>query len=136
MKITREHSVLTGRNTMKSVYCLPNMPVHFGCVDFSSDKDIHMNQEFMICEETGILQIKHFPTADLLYMTRHDDAIGDVLDNSPLKIGKRMYGTNLHVKDPIEIKNRDCAVILKVAAYREEIMTQLIKINPNVVILE
>ena len=78
MKITREHSVLTGRNTMKPVYCLPNMPVHFGCVDFSSDKDVHMNQEFMICEETGILQIKHFPTADLLYMTRHNDAIGDV----------------------------------------------------------
>ena len=78
MKISRRHCVLSGKDTMKSLYCLPNMPVHFGCVDFSKEEDIHMDQEFLICEETGILQIKDFPTTDMLYMTRHNDAIGSV----------------------------------------------------------
>ena len=64
------------------------------------------------------------------------ERISCILDNSPIKIGKRLYGTKMRVMSPDVIKNRDCAVILKVASYREEIMSQLVKINPNVVIIE
>lgn len=64
------------------------------------------------------------------------DKIASILDNSPIKIGKRLYGTNLWVHHPNVIEGKKCAVILKVASYREEIIEQLLKINPSVVIIE
>jgi ubiquinone/menaquinone biosynthesis C-methylase UbiE len=59
-----------------------------------------------------------------------------ILDNSKLKIGKRLYGTNLQVFDPEIIANENAVVILKVGSYRNEIIQQLKKINPNVIIFE
>ena len=59
-----------------------------------------------------------------------------ILDNSPLKIGKRLYGTNLSVFDPKIIIDDDVGVILKVGSYRNEIIAQLKTINPNVTIFE
>lgn len=64
------------------------------------------------------------------------ESIVSILDNSPIKIGKRLYGTNLQVQSP-EILNdvEQPTVILKVAGYRNEIAEQLTKINPSVIIL-
>ena len=58
------------------------------------------------------------------------------MDNSTLKIGKRLYGTNLTVFNPKVIANEDVGIILKVGSYRNEIIDQLKLINPNVVIFE
>ena len=62
--------------------------------------------------------------------------IHGILDNSPLKIGKRLYGTNFTVFNPKVIANEDAGVILKVGSYRNEIIDQLKKINPSVTIFE
>jgi len=59
-----------------------------------------------------------------------------ILDNSKLKIGKRLYGTNLQVFHPEIIANENAGIILKVGSYRDEIIQQLKKINPNVTIFE
>lgn len=60
-----------------------------------------------------------------------------ILDNSELKIGKRLYGTKFDVFHPDVIKNRkNIAIILKVGSYRQEILEQLIKINPHIKIFE
>jgi len=59
-----------------------------------------------------------------------------ILDNSKLKIGKRLYGTNLQVFHPEIIENENAGIILKVGSYRDEIIQQLKKINPNVTIFE
>lgn len=59
-----------------------------------------------------------------------------VLDNSPQKCGKRLYGTNMIVNNPNVIRNDDkCVVILKAASYQSEIAYQLISINSNVQII-
>jgi ubiquinone/menaquinone biosynthesis C-methylase UbiE len=78
LKKTRMHSILTGGLNLESFYTIPKMPVHFGCVETPPEEDIFMDQEFIICRDTGIIQIKSFPTSDLLYMTMHNDAIGRV----------------------------------------------------------
>ena len=78
MKLTRDHNVLTHRNTMEDVYTIPNMPVYFGCVDFDESEDLFLDQIFSLCKETGMIQIRDFPPADLLYLTRHNDSIGGV----------------------------------------------------------
>ncbi|MDO8657561.1 MAG: class I SAM-dependent methyltransferase [Candidatus Levybacteria bacterium] len=65
------------------------------------------------------------------------EKITAVLDNSELKHKKRLYGTGLNVYFPEVIKNKkNTAVILKAAAYQQEIKKQLINLNKNVFILE
>lgn len=63
--------------------------------------------------------------------------IKNILDNSKLKQGKRLYGTSLIVKSPLILKNKkNPAVILKVGSYHDEILTQIKQINPLITIFE
>lgn len=63
------------------------------------------------------------------------DKIVSVLDNSPIKIGKRLYGTQLMVESPTIIEAcHQPHVILKVAGYRNEIKAQLETINSSTTI--
>jgi len=56
-----------------------------------------------------------------------------VLDNSPLKINKRLYGTELQVKSPaILAEYKAPTVILKAGVYNDEIKKDILEnINPN-----
>lgn len=79
----------------------------------------------------------HMFSQYLLAFGLEQSKIHGILDNSNLKIGKRLYGTNLTVFHPNIIKDeKEVAVILKVGSYRNEIIEQLKKINPNVIIYD
>lgn len=60
--------------------------------------------------------------------------IVSILDNSPIKQEKRLYGTNFMVYSPKILKNKGKAhVILKAGMYNQEIMDDILKnINPKV----
>lgn len=61
------------------------------------------------------------------------DKLENVLDNSPLKQGKRLYGTGLIVSSPEVLKNyQNANVILRAGIYNNEIEKQLKIINPNI----
>lgn len=63
--------------------------------------------------------------------------IKGVLDNSSLKIGKRLYGYDLEVYSPTILQKEDRpTVILKAGAYQKEIKDNILSINPNTIILE
>jgi 2-polyprenyl-3-methyl-5-hydroxy-6-metoxy-1,4-benzoquinol methylase len=79
----------------------------------------------------------HLFSQYLIAFGLNQEKIVGILDNSELKIGKRLYGTKLNVFHPEKIKNKEkIAIILKVATYREEILEQLYKINPSIEIFE
>jgi len=60
-----------------------------------------------------------------------------LLDNSPLKQGKRLYGTKYIVESPLVLeKDKKVGVVLRVGIYRDEVLKQLKEINPNVEIFE
>lgn len=61
--------------------------------------------------------------------------INYILDNDPIKKNKRLYGTDLFIINPKELKNvKNPAVILKVGSYQNEILKQLQLINPKIII--
>lgn len=79
----------------------------------------------------------HLFSQYLIAFGLNQEKIVGILDNSELKIGKRLYGTKLNVFHPEKIRNKEkIAVVLKVATYREEILEQLYKINPSIEIFE
>lgn len=61
------------------------------------------------------------------------DKIINILDNSPIKQNKRLYGTNLEVVSPQILRDYDNpTVILKAGVYNEEIKKDILEnINPN-----
>jgi hypothetical protein len=61
------------------------------------------------------------------------DRIISILDNSPIKIGKRLYGTNLKVNSPkILSDSLNPMVILKAGVYNDEIKQDILEnINSN-----
>jgi len=52
-----------------------------------------------------------------------------VIDNSPNKVGKRLYGSNLKVINPEYLKGCAGLVILKAGQYQAEVEKQLNKIS-------
>jgi 2-polyprenyl-3-methyl-5-hydroxy-6-metoxy-1,4-benzoquinol methylase len=63
--------------------------------------------------------------------------IKGVLDNSSLKIGKRLYGYDLEVYSPTILQKHDKpTVVLRAGAYQQEIKENILSINPNTIILE
>lgn len=61
----------------------------------------------------------------------------EILDNDLAKQNHRLYGSHINVGNPETIRDvKQPVVILKVGAYRDEIITQLQNINPTVKILE
>ncbi len=78
----------------------------------------------------------HIFSQHLLQVGLNEEKITAILDNSPLKEGKRLYGSNLFVQNPESIRGKKAAVILKVGVHRDDILKQLLEINPEVKILE
>ena len=73
------------------------------------------------------------------YLTNGLDSerIIEILDNDGTKQSCRLYGTNLMVNNPNSISGvENPVVILKVGAYRHEIISQLQQINSDVKIIE
>jgi len=79
----------------------------------------------------------HIFSQFLLYMGLDSSRIISILDNSPQKIDKRLYGSTLKISSPnlLESANNPM-VILKVGQYFNEIKDQIIFINKNVIIVE
>jgi hypothetical protein len=72
----------------------------------------------------------------LLYMGIDEINIAGILDNSPDKKGKRLYGTGLKVFSPSIISGMESVmVIVKAGQYQEEVEAQLLDINENVKIV-
>jgi len=64
----------------------------------------------------------HIFTQFLLSFGLNTEKIISVLDNDPGKIGHRLYGTDLHVTSPKELKDQnEPVVILRAAQYNDEI---------------
>lgn len=73
----------------------------------------------------------------LLEFGLNKDKIASLLDNSPLKQGKRLYGSSLTVQKPEVVRGKGkVGVVLKVGIYRDEIAKQLKELNPEVVFFE
>jgi hypothetical protein len=76
-----------------------------------------------------------YNTQFLLALGLHEEKIDGILDNSTDKQNKYLYGYDLKIYSPEIITNNDSIVILKNGYYTDEIMSQLLSINNNIIII-
>ena len=113
-----------------------NKQLYLDYVKHYSDFTSRLNSKLTNFPHKVFLFGAHIFSQYLLSFGLDQSRIYGILDNSPLKIGKRLYGTNLTVFNPEIIKNEHVGIIVKVGSYRNEIIEQLKKINPLVTIFE
>jgi len=79
----------------------------------------------------------HIFSQYLIMFGLNTSKIKNILDNSPLKQEKRLYGTSLYVKSPSVLKDSDNpVVILKAGLYNEEIKKDILEnINPKTIFI-
>ncbi|MDP8218380.1 MAG: class I SAM-dependent methyltransferase [Candidatus Theseobacter exili] len=139
-----EHSVFYA---VEKVNCLkiPELPnkhseyktLYLDCMLFYDEEVNRLNS--LIDEFNGDIFLfgAHVFSQFLIYKGLRSKKIAKVIDNSKLKTGKRLYGTNLFVELPeITVGKKNIAVILKAGAYQEEVKKQLLEINPAIKIWE
>jgi len=143
IKFRSDHSIfyLTKYTGNKKLTTFPNLynknkHLYLDYVKYYSDFTSKLNSKLINFPHKVFLFGAHIFSQYLLSFGLDQSKIYGILDNSPLKIGKRLYGTNLIVFNPEIIKNENVGVIVKVGSYRNEIIEQLKKINPLVIIFE
>lgn len=78
----------------------------------------------------------HIFSQVLLNIGINESQVINILDNDPLKHGKRLYGTQCIVCSPAVLKDIDSPiVVLRGGPYTEEIKQSILKINPTTEIL-
>jgi len=94
-----------------------------------------LNKKIKTAKDPVYLFGAHIFSQYLIGFGLKSDKIISVLDNSPTKQGKRLYGTNLLVESPKILKGEGpINVILKAGIYDEEIKKDILEnINPEVI---
>lgn len=143
IKFRSDHSIfyLTKYSGNKNFVTFPNLydsnkQLYLDYVKHYSDFTSRLNSKLTDFPHKVFLFGAHVFSQYLLSFGLDQSRIHGILDNSTLKIGKRLYGTNLKVFNPEIIKNETVGVIVKVGSYRNEIIKQLKQINPLVTIFE
>jgi hypothetical protein len=101
------------------------------------DFALYVNEKVSNVEAPIYLFGAHIFSQSLVVLGLNSEKISGILDNSQSKQNQRLYGTNLLVYPPTVVSKHPLVyVVLNASHYQEEIKSQLLKINPNVVILE
>jgi len=104
-------------------------------IDYHKREADDLNQKIEQFGGTVYLFGAHIFSQALLQFGLRQEKIKAILDNSKIKQAKRLYGSNLTVASPEQIKEESkVAVILRAGVYNKEITEQLLSINPQVVI--
>ena len=79
----------------------------------------------------------HIFSQALIALGLKHHSISGILDESPSKIGKVLYGSNLEVYAPSRISgDQPLSIILRAGVYQNEIKSRLLSLNPKIKILE
>lgn len=94
-----------------------------------------LNKKIKAAQEPVYLFGGHIFSQYLIQFSLKTDKIVQILDNSPLKQDKRLYGTSLMVKSPKILKDKGkINLILKAGLYNEEIKKDILEnINDQVI---
>jgi len=135
-----EHSIIyvCRKNSQITVENFPNKYIEYkqlylDFIDYYKSFVKNLNKELENTNKNIYLFGGHVFSQYLIALGLDTSKIICILDNSKLKRGKRLYGTNLNIKMPEEVNlNENSLVILKVGQYRDEIKNQLLNINKDI----
>ena len=102
-------------------------------INYYKNLILQLNQQIEETDSEIFLFGGHIFSQYLIAFGLNTSRIVNILDNSPLKQEKRLYGSDLIVKSPKVLSNyNNPIVILKAGLYNNEIMEDILtNVNPN-----
>jgi len=141
-----EHSIFYACERTNDVTKLPlpnlyhqNKNIFMDFIDYYQTTVSNLNQKIDNSEYNIYLFGAHIFSQYLISMGLKQTKIECILDNSPIKIGKRLYGTKLNVKSPkcLSKEQQPPVVILKAGDYSNEIKKDILEnINSSTIFWE
>ena len=74
--MTRNKSILSHNSVLEHLHTFKQVPISIGCTLEDEKKDILIDQEWDICQDTGIIQLRDPLSLELVYKYPHNDAFG------------------------------------------------------------
>lgn len=74
--IDRNSSIITGKNNIEQLYDLKSFPVFIGCTAEPENNDIFEDMTWMICRDSGMIQLKKILPSELIYAEYHSEGLG------------------------------------------------------------
>lgn len=141
----KDHSVFYSAEKIEQPEALPELENKYveykkifnDFIDYHKTIVDEINKKINVTKEPVYLFGAHIFSQYLINFGLNTVKIVSVLDNSPLKQGKRLYGTNLMVESPKVLKGKGKAkLILKAGIYNDEIKKDILEnINDQVFFL-
>ena len=105
--------------------------LYLSCFNYYKEYVNNLNEFIEKTDKDVYLFGGAFTSQYLISIGLNTSKIKCILDNSKMKNGKRLYGTDLIIKSPTTVNlNENSLIILKI--YSDEIKKQFFKINPNI----
>jgi len=131
---TKKNDDLSSNKIIKNNY-LRNKTLFIDFVDEIKNEVDRINAEIRDLENIFLFGA-HIFSQFLINFGLDTKNIKKIIDNSDLKRGKRLYGTNLFVEKPNYLaKESSATLILKAGQYQSEIEKQIISINSKIKII-
>ena len=97
----RSESILTGKKNLETLKIIKKFPVSMSTVHIEYDNFKYMDMIYTICKDTGIIQIKNYPTLEDMYPFQHNFSYGNLWENLFLRFTEI---TTHFLKDKNKIK--------------------------------
>ncbi len=76
--VVRLESVITGKKNLESLETFTSFPVFMGCTNAPPEEDLYADMEWVICPESGIIQLEKMIPLEVLYQNQHNEGIGQI----------------------------------------------------------
>ena len=134
IRFKSEDKLENDNNTINKYLEYKKMYLDF--INFIDEEVLRINKsisEFLIHNNNRKIYLfgAHIFSQFLINRGLHASKISAIIDNSANKIGKRLYGTNLNVISPNQLKNSSGMIIVKAGQYQSEVINQLKQISNN-----
>jgi len=126
--ITRDKSVVSGKQNMESLTILKDFPVFFGCVDSPTKDDLVADMNWGIDPSTGVIQLTKLIPLDILYQTQHVDGFGPTWEQYYNDFSKYIVSKNQ--PKILEIGGGSGVLAQKVTKIDTSILWTMVEPNP------
>lgn len=111
----RTNSILTSKNNLETLDIIKKFPVSMSTVPMEYDNFKYMDMIYTICKDTGIIQIKNYPTLEDMYPFQHNFSYGSLWENLFIKFTEIItsYLKDKHKLKIIEIGGSECKLANK-----------------------
>ena len=76
--IDRNHSLITGNQTLEPLHTFHKFPVYIGCTEQPREQDVLADMSVAIDTESGMMQLDKVLPLDVVYSHYHSEALGGV----------------------------------------------------------